>query len=250
MKATRAVSEVVAAVILFTVAVAISLAVFFYTAFYTDYVKALTEYGHVKTVLWNIADVISTQGYMDNRVLEYRYPHEVASIGYEFKRVNLTVNLTLSNGSTVTVSRGGCYVLKAAVARPVLTNMQPTLLRGVNETLVNDTLLVPSLYEYYSNGWSILVLDACRIYYSVKNIGGSLSLELFFFNFTSVNNEYQPPLVTGQGYLVVSPVIRVISENYNVTSVTVNGAPLPGIPSNTILYKATIYVVNTGIMIG
>jgi len=212
---SRAVSEVVSGIVLFAVVLVLSLALFLYTMTYLDYAKASTEYGYVKTVFNRIGDAIA--GPQSDFTIELTYPHEAVALGYGFKPLNITIAL-----GDKTVNIAGCYVLKAGVRGSVVSSPQPVVIRGVNETIVNDLSLVPLIYEYYSNGSSILVIDTCRIYYYVKAVNNTYSMTIMIHNFTSINSVEKPPLIYGQGHIVISTLdTTTLAEYTNISTIRI-----------------------------
>lgn len=246
----RTVSEIIAGVILFAVVTMISLTIFFYTVFYVDYAKALTEYGYVVSMFNNIAEAIIT-GSTNNTAMDFTYPHEVVSLGYSYRDVNLSIILrdAVNNSLIWSLNTTRCYVLRAGVPRPVVTSSNPVKLRGDNITVVNDIKSVPFIYEYYFNGWSMLTLDLCRIYYSIKSLNNTRILEIWLFNLTSVNSEDTPPMVTGQGHIVVLPRVReIVFSNVNATITPPDQTVTSGFPA--VFTTAIIRFVNIGVLIG
>ncbi|ACL10494.1 hypothetical protein DKAM_0165 [Desulfurococcus amylolyticus 1221n] len=250
VRSSRAVSEILAGVILFTVVTLISLAIFFYAIFYVDYAKALTEYGYAVSMFNNIAEAIITR-FTNNTAMDFTYPHEAVSIGYSYRDVNLSIILRDAGNNSLIWSLNitRCYVLRAGVPRPVVTSSTPVKLRGDNITVVNDINTVPLIYEYYSNGWSILVLDLCRIYYSIKSLNNTRMLEVWLFNLTGVNGEDIPPMVTGQGHIVVLPRVRdIVFSNVKATITPLDQTVTSGFPA--VFTTVVIRFVNIGVLIG
>jgi len=249
---SRAVSEVVSGIVLFAVVLALSLALFLYTMTYLDYTKISTEYGYVKTIFNKIGDAIT--GSQPGFTIELTYPHEATALGYGFKPLNATI--VLGDGTVNrTVNIAGCYVLEARVRGSIVSSPQPVIIRGVNETIVNDLSLVPLIYEYYSNGSSILVIDTCRIYYYVKAVNNTYSMTIMIHNFTSINDVEKPPLIYGQGHIVVSTLSTTkLAEYTNIStiSVTLPDSTTIGLnpPKGINFTNVKVVVRNIGVLIG
>jgi len=248
---SRAVSEVVSGIVLFAVVLALSLALFLYTMTYLEYTKVSTEYGYVKTVFNKIGDAIT--GSQSSFTIELTYPHEAVALGYGFKPLNITI--VLGDGAVNrTVNIAGCYVLKAGVRGSVVSSPQPAIIRGVNETIVNDLSLVPLIYEYYSNGSSILVIDTCRIYYYVKAVNNTYSTTIMIHNFTSINDVEEPPLIYGQGHIVVSTLsTKTLAEYTNISTISIKLPDSTTRDLNTTginFMDVKVVVRNIGVLIG
>lgn len=214
----KGIGEAISLLVLFTVVLAISLSIYFYTMFYTDQAKALLEYVYVKTMFNKLADAI-VEKWRSNYTNEYSYPHELVALGYEPKNTGYKLNITLGgNNSSRVIDAVGCSILKALIMKPVVSNLNPLIVRGVNYSIVRDVELIPLVYEYYANGSSILVLDTCRAYYTINLIGGEEYLEIAVFNLTGPGGLGYPRVV-GQGLLAVSFSTRILAEDYNVRSV-------------------------------
>jgi len=248
---SRAVSEVVSGIVLFAVVLALSLALFLYTMTYLDYTKASTEYGYVKTIFNKIGDAIT--GPRSSFTIELTYPHEAVALGYRFKPLNITI--VLGDGAVNrTVNIAGCYVLEARVRESVVSSPQPVIIRGVNETIVNDLSLVPFIYEYYSNGSSILVIDTCRIYYYVKAVNNTYSMTIMIHNFTSINSVEKPPLIYGQGHIVISTLsTTTLAEYANISTISVtlpDSTTIDLNPKGINFMNVKVAVRNIGVLIG
>ncbi|MEL9909202.1 MAG: hypothetical protein QXP97_06060 [Desulfurococcus sp.] len=216
----RAVSEIIAGVILFAVIITISLSAFFYIMAYIDQMKASTEYGYIKTLFTRLA--YNIENFMNDMKLEYVYPHEVSAIGFTYSNVNISLLITDSTGSKSIKLMDGCYELVGATRRSLIPTSEPRIITGLNTSLVDDIYKIPLVYEYYNNGETRIAFNLCRVFYifRLENASGQFidtQLTLILFNITSIDNIALPPKVTGQGYLFISR-----SQNDDITSIFSN----------------------------
>ncbi|WP_440059712.1 hypothetical protein ACSU1N_00715 [Thermogladius sp. 4427co] len=198
----RGVSEVISAVIIASAILAISLSGYLFVTYYNELSRASIEYGYIKSVFKSITQTSLGQVFR----LEYRYPYNYLSLGYSVSRTNITISVSLEGGGVRNLTISNLVRLTAGVRKPIVNT--PSIIYGDNTSLIQPTKTPFLIYEYYSNGWSRIVVDPSIIGYEIVNITSpqGTRVEVYFtlVNFTGLNNPTGPPEIYGQGYLVLS----------------------------------------------
>jgi len=248
----RLISEVTSTIIVMSIITGLILALIPYIYGLTIAQNNAVEYTYLRQVFLEIANALPlvTNG------AEYTVlvPSNYATLGY----MNIGSIILFTNSSTTPDLMINCTALSSTGALSITGKNQ---VYGVEDAVVNDTRLIPAVYEKRTNGSSYLLLDTCRVYLDIEvteDKGGRMYYYRFiFYNLTvslSGNESHMvkvrllgSPVIIQRGDLLYNLTIQVndytsgstrIYGPLNLTSIIL-GTPLAGIPC-----KLDIYISN------
>ncbi len=256
VKPIKGIGEVISTVIIAATVIAISLAIFTIALQSTYFSMRASNYGYVKSLFLSIANnipqIIQGNSFVSN------IPSGQVGIGFKNITNKIEVDL-LINGvwNNITIANY-TMALTAGINLPAYTSSH--LIFGINNFTVNDISFIPTVWEYYNNGWTRLNLNTTRIYVSVyKTI---TSTGTWIYNIKIYYVDLQVKFISQPSTLIVSPdgieysKIYTDPTNIIIRETTENGAVINqvdltkyiGPPGTTtyvivVVYKITVVLI-------
>lgn len=162
----KAVSEAVSTVIIAATVVMVSVTIFYFAILNMQQSVAMAEYGYIKSVMYglcsNIPNILQGGSYGANT------PSRLVGVGYAgLPDTSISIYVEKQNEVLLDYTDEPT-ALFAIIRHPVVT--YNSTLYGVHKYIVNDTILLPRLTEYYYNGATYISFDMARVYIKVYKL--------------------------------------------------------------------------------
>lgn len=152
----KAISETISTVIIFSILIVTIILIFMISLLLLNTTTQTAEYGYVKTVFVNFAN--SLPDILEGGSYGAQIPSRTIGIGY-MKLNNIVFSIKTCNE---TIYIDNPVVIYAKSFTPLVTANKT--LFGRDKIVVNETILLGRVYEYYINGSTHIVFDTMRVY--------------------------------------------------------------------------------------
>ncbi len=159
----KGVSEALTTLIIAATIIITSITVFYFAIANLQQATLSAEYGYIRSIFIGVADTLPD--ILEGGTYASRLPSRLVGIGY----INLSDTrleiIVINNSNIIFNYTDQPMALHASAYASLVVNERTVY--GVNKYVVNETLLLPRVREYYLNGATHLTLDTARFYVKV-----------------------------------------------------------------------------------
>ncbi|OYT37642.1 MAG: hypothetical protein B6U89_07035 [Desulfurococcales archaeon ex4484_58] len=159
----KAISESISTIIIFATIIMVSLTIFYFSIASLREATLSAEYGYMKSLFISLADTFPD--ILEGGSFGARLPSRLVGIGY-INLIDTSVNIIVINDSNTIINYTDTPLVLHASAFASITTVE-RLIYGVDDYIVNETILIPRIREYYRDGQTHLELDTIRFYVKV-----------------------------------------------------------------------------------
>lgn len=225
----KAISEAISTVIIAATVIMVSVTIFVFAIFNMQQSVAMAEYGYMKSIMYglcsNIPNILQGGSYGANT------PSRLVGIGYTVLP-DTSINIYIEDQNEVLLDYTDEPVALVTVIRyPVVT--YNSTLYGIHKYIVNDTVLLPLLTEYYYNGATYISFDTARVYIKIYK----LETDQTRYIVNIVYLDLKPVLVSTSPSRIVVTVSRdIINEVYrDINEIIITYTNSTGLYETTLL---------------
>lgn len=205
----RAISETISTVIITSVITLVSITIFYIAIISLSTSMHASEYGYMKSSLVNIASSIPEIA--KGTSISISVPRGSVGVGYRVEN-NIVYEvdiLTASGWRNITVDNETSAIEIRTTNIAVSTNR---LIFGVNNLTVNDLAYIPTIWEYYDDGASVLNFNTSRFYLHTYIVTNGTLMQAYISVYYV---QLRPKYVSGPRTLMFIPGGRIIDVQYS-----------------------------------
>lgn len=159
----KSISETISTLIIAGTVIIISITVFYFSLANLQQATLSSEYGYIRSVFLGLAD--SFPDILEGGSYGARLPSRMVGIGY-INYSDTLIKVMILNGTDTLLEYSDTPLALYASAYASLVVRERTVY-GRDDLVVDETLLLPFIREYYSNGATYLVFDTARFYVKI-----------------------------------------------------------------------------------
>ncbi len=159
----KAISDTITTLIIAGTIIMVSLTVFYYSIANLQYATLSAEYGYIRSVFLGIAD--SIPDIIEGGTYGARLPSRLVGVGYLNLSDTMLNLMVINDTNTIFNYTDTPMALHASTYASLVVRERRVY--GVDSLIVNETLLIPRIREYYLEGATHLVLDTARFYVKI-----------------------------------------------------------------------------------
>ena len=235
----KAISETISTVIISSVIIMVSITIFYMAISSLTTTMQASEYGYMKSSLINIASNIHE--IIKGTSMSISIPQGRIGVGYRIHN-NIVYEvdiLTATGWYNITIDNESS-ALEVTSFNVISTTSK--LVFGINNLTVNDIAFIPSIWEYYKDGATILNFNTSRFYVNTYVVTNGVTSEMYIRIYYL---QLRPKYMSGPRTIMFIPGGRIIEKQVNgVEDLIIREIDVS--TGKTIRYYRPTNVFNTG----
>lgn len=205
----RGISETISTVIISSVIIMVSIMIFYIATYSLTTTMQVSEYGYMKSSMINIASSIPEIIKGTSTLISV--PKGSVGVGYSIQNnIVYEVDILTSSGwKNITVDDSPSAIVIRSYNVVVTSNR---IIYGINNLTVNDIAFIPTIWEYYKDGASIINFNTSRFYIHIYKVTNGTYTEIYIRIYYL---QLRPKYISSPRTIMFVPGGKVLEDQIN-----------------------------------